>query len=325
MTMDRKNTVSVIICCYTEERWEDIREAIASVQSQTRPAEEIVLSVDNNFPLYQRINEEIGEDVKVVLNNTVRGLSTTRNTGIAAARGELIAFLDDDAVADPEWLGNLAHLFDDTAVVAAGGRAILNWRTGQPNWFPSEIEWVVGGSYIGLPLDRRAEVQNPHGHNMCFRRGVFDATGMFDCSVGRIGQGGQAGEEAEFCLRVKRDFPDGKIIYEPSALIYHKVPRSRGRWKYLIRRSYGEGSCKARIQQESRRYANGPLHRESAYLKQLLFKAIPARLVRFWRPMSLIQAAAIMTCVVATGVGYVVARWKHSLQNGSGGLTARRM
>jgi glycosyltransferase involved in cell wall biosynthesis len=302
--------VSVIICCYTEERLQDIREAIASVQAQTRTPDEIIVAVDNNKFLYERLAAEYrGQQVKLVLNDAVRGLSATRNAGITAAGGELVAFLDDDAVAEGDWLENLLAPFDDPLIVAAGGQANLRWVKSRPAWFPEDLDWVVGGSFIGLPLDQRAVVQNPHGHNMCFRKEVFATVGMFDCSVGRVGKGAQAGEEAELCLRIKRHLPDRKIIYEPSSLIRHKVPGSRGCWKYLVHRSYQEGICKARIHQLNRLYAVQPLSRETAYLRYLFIRAIPSRLLRFWNSGALAQVTAIVVCVAATGTGYLRGRW----------------
>ncbi len=310
MSVNCPATVSVIICCYTEERLPDIREAVASVQAQTRQPEEIILAVDNNRALYERLREEWAGEVAVVLNDTIRGLSGTRNIGIAAAQGNLIAFLDDDAVAEPEWLANLITLFEDPKVIAAGGQAILNWVKARPAWFPEDLDWVVGGSFIGLPLYRRAVVQNPHGHNMCFRKEVFSQVGNFDSSLGRVGKGAQAGEEAELCLRIKRQLPDRKIIYEPSSLIHHKVPAVRGRWAYLINRSYQEGVCKARIHRINQSYGVCPLSRETAYLSYLFLRAIPSRIGKFWRLKALAQAAAIVVCVADTGTGYLLGQWR---------------
>lgn len=303
-------SVSVIICCYTEERLQDIREAVASVQRQTRPPKEVILAVDNNSALYELLKAEANGQVRVVLNDTTGGLSATRNVGIATAQGDLLAFLDDDAVAEPEWLANLVAPFDDTRVIGAGGQAILNWAEGRPPWFPDDLDWTVGGSFPWLPLSQ-AEVRNPHGHNMCFRRQAFTCVGLFHSSVGRVANGGQAGEEAELCLRLKRQVPEAKIVYQPSSLIRHKVPPARGRWRYVLRRSYQEGLCKARIEQLARAHGVRPLSTESAYLRYLLLRAIPSRLGRFWHPAALAQAAAIVLCIAVTGTGYLVGRWRH--------------
>lgn len=302
-------TVSVIICCYTQERLQDIRDAVASVQQQTRPPEEIILAVDNNPDLYECLQTDFGAPIKVVLNAGVKGLSATRNVGIATAQGGLVAFLDDDAVAEPEWLANLIAPFEDPKVHATGGRAILNWIEGRPMWLPEDVEWTVGGSFTWLPL-KRADVRNPHGHNMCFRREVFTSAGQFDGSLGRVAGGGQAGEEAELCLRLRQELPEATIVYEPSSVIRHKVPAARGTWGYFLKRSCQEGLCKARVEQLARARGGKPLSTESAYLRHLLLRALPLRLVQFWRPAKLTQAVAIVACIAAVGIGYAVGRWR---------------
>ena len=316
MSNNHEQNVSVIICCYTEERYEDTLEAIASLEGQTRPADELILAVDNNRPLFEQMREELAGRVKVVLNDTLKGLSATRNTGIAAATGDLIAFLDDDAAAEPEWLANLVALFDDPKVAVAGGQATLFWVDGRPSWFPKELEWVVGGGFSWLP-EECAEVRNPHGHNMCFRRLVFDTVGIFDSSVGRVGNGGQAGEEAELCIRLKRELPGAKVVYDPSSRILHKVPAGRASWGYLINRSYQEGACKARIRHLAKSTSQRPLDTESSYLRLLVYRSVPSRLARFWCPGSLAQAAAIVACIAATGTGYLLDMWRvrnHGMQ-----------
>ena len=300
-------TVSVVICCYTEDRLQDIRESVASVRGQTRPPEELILAVDNNPALRQRLKAELHGQVRIVPNDMARGLSATRNVGIAAAQGDLVAFLDDDAVAEGDWLANLLAPFEDAEVHAAGGRAILKWVEDRPSWLPEDLEWTVGGSFTWLP-PRRADVRNPHGHNMCFRREVFTSVGQFDGSLGRVANDGQAGEEAELCLRLKRQVPEAKIIYQPSSIIRHKVPAARGTWRYFLRRSYQEGLCKARIKQLAQAHGAKPLSTESAYLRHLLLRAIPSRLARFWQPAALAQAAAIVLCIASVCMGYLVGR-----------------
>lgn len=302
--MNSPLTVSVIICCYTEDRLDDIREAVASVEAQTRPPEEMILAVDNNAPLYELLRDDMAERAEVVLNDKVRGLSATRNRGIKSAHGEVIAFLDDDAVATENWLERLVAVFDDPHVVGAGGRAILDWAAGRPRWFPEDLDWIVGGSFTWL-APRRAEVRNPHGHNMIFRRVAFDSVGLFDYAMGRVGNGGQAAEEAELSLRITHHLPESKIVYEPGAVVHHKVPSHRGRLRYVIKRSYQEGRSKARIQYLWRAHRSNSLFTEGIYLRHLVFRSIPWRLARFWRPRALAQVVAIALCIIATLTGYV--------------------
>ncbi len=87
--------ISVVVCVYTEDRWEDILAAVGSVRRQSRPAAETLLVVDHNPALLERLGKEYGnglEEVRVLANAGPRGLSAGRNTGIAAARGEIVAF-----------------------------------------------------------------------------------------------------------------------------------------------------------------------------------------------------------------------------------------
>ena len=311
--------VSVIICAYTEERLADIREAVASVQQQTKRPTEIIVAVDNNSSLWTKLQRELKGPVRVVLNREAKGLSPTRNFGVDNAGGSLIAFLDDDAVAEPDWLEKLLVHFDDPNVYVAGGKAVLAWSQGRPVWFPEELDWTVGGSFTWMP-QRSAVVTNPHGHNMCFRREAFSAAGMFDTAVGRNGNGGQAGEEREFCLRLISSVPEARIIYEPAAIVRHKVPPSRSRWGYLLKRSYGEGLCKAYIEQKSRSFSRAPLSTEWRYLRHLVFRAIPLRMARFYRPQALAHTIAIVLGIAAAGGGYLAGRWQYRkmFENGQG-------
>ncbi|MFC8887236.1 glycosyltransferase family 2 protein, partial [Streptomyces cinereoruber] len=123
---------SVVICVYTEDRWEDILAAVDSVRKQSLPALETLLVVDHNERLRARLAQEYADarlrgEVRVLANAGPRGLSAGRNTGIAAARGAFVAFLDDDAVAERDWLHHFAAAYDDPRVMAVGGRTLPAW------------------------------------------------------------------------------------------------------------------------------------------------------------------------------------------------------
>ena len=106
--------ISVVICVYTEQRWDDFLLAIDSVKQQSISPKEIIVIVDHNPRLLERVLAHVS-GVVVAENSELRGLSGARNSGIGAARGAVIAFLDDDAVAAPDWLEELSVGYEDLA------------------------------------------------------------------------------------------------------------------------------------------------------------------------------------------------------------------
>ncbi|MGW1816544.1 glycosyltransferase family 2 protein [Streptomyces sp. NPDC002125] len=300
---------SVVICVYTEERWEDILAAVRSVREQSLPAEEILLVVDHNRALLERLSEEYGDssEVRVLANAGPRGLSAGRNTGIAASRGGFVAFLDDDAVAERDWLRHFGKGYDDPGVMAVGGRTLPSWASGRrPAWFPEEFDWVVGCTYRGLPPGT-VRVRNVLGGNASFRRTAFDAAGGFATGIGRGGDRRPlGGEEAELCIRLTRALPGAVLLIDDRAVIHHKVPAPRERFGYFRTRTYAEGLSKALVSR-SVGAARG-LESERRYTARVL----PAGVLRglrdglLGRPGGAGRAGAIVTGVLAAAAGYAV-------------------
>jgi glycosyltransferase involved in cell wall biosynthesis len=127
------DTVSVIICAYTLDRWDDLVRAVDSVRMQTRPALETIVVIDGNEELKRRAEEQL-DGVAVVMNTHSPGLSGARLTGGDHAAGAILAFLDDDAIADDVWLEEHHAAYDDPNVLGAGGRVDPLWENGRPAW-----------------------------------------------------------------------------------------------------------------------------------------------------------------------------------------------
>jgi GT2 family glycosyltransferase len=242
-----KPAVSVIICAYTEERWHDIIDAIASVRRQSIPSFEIVLVVDHNVQLLERVRKHL-TDVVVAENSEPQGLSGARNSGLKVAQGTLIAFLDDDAIAEPDWLEHLLICCNDPQVLGAGGTVEPEWLCEQPRWFPEEFYWVVGCSYQARPT-KTVVVRNPYGGCTCIRREVFDAVGGFRSGIGRIGKLPMGCEETELSIRATQHWPHKFFLYEPRSVIHHRIAPARANWRYFFSRCYAEGLSKAIISQ----------------------------------------------------------------------------
>lgn len=297
--------LSVVICVYTEERWEMILQAVASVRRQDARDVELVIVVDHNPALYERARREI-DGATVIESAQSRGLSGARNSGIAAAGGEVIAFLDDDGEAAPDWLSLLTpHLDDEGTVLGVGGAVEPRWECERPSWYPEEFHWVVGCTYRGLP-ERVASVRNPMGGCMCWRREVFTAVGGFRAGLGRLANLPAGCEETELCLRARQRWPQGRFIYEPRAKIAHHVPARRATFAYFCSRCYNEGRSKALVV----KLVGGAdgLASERAYALRTLPRGVLRGLGDALRgdPGGLGRAMAIVAGFVITTAGYLV-------------------
>jgi glycosyltransferase involved in cell wall biosynthesis len=300
-------SASVVICAYTDARWDELVAAVRSVQAQATPVLETILVIDHNPALRERAAGEI-PDVVLVENVEQRGLSGARNSGVQVARGDVIAFMDDDAWADPAWWSRLAAAYADPAVMAAGGAILPAWERGRPAWFPREFDWVVGCTYLGMP-EERATVRNMIGCNMSFRREAFAEVGGFSHGIGRIGTRPLGGEETEFCIRAQRRWPDRVIVYEPAAFVNHRVPAVRGTIGYFRSRCYAEGLSKAAI---AKLVGSGSaLATERGYAVRTLGGGVARNLADAVRGRSLVgvrRAAAIVLGLAVTTAGYAVGR-----------------
>lgn len=297
--------VSVILCAYTEKRWDAMVAAIQSVQQQTFPAGEIILVIDHNPALLERARARI-PGVLVIENSEAQGLSGARNSGIAAAQGAWLAFLDDDAVAEPDWLEKLFELCQEPRVLGAGGAAEPLWLSKQPRWFPEEFYWVIGCTYQGLPCTAEP-VRNLYGCSMCIRKEVFDTVGGFRFGIGRVGTIPTGCEETELCIRAKQHWPEKAFFYEPASRIHHQVPANRATWRYFCSRCYGEGLSKKAISRLVG--AKDSLSSERSYTLHTLPRGIWHGLrdaaVRH-DPAGLARAGAIVIGLFITAAGYLV-------------------
>jgi GT2 family glycosyltransferase len=198
----RRPAATVVIPTHSEQRWDSLVRAVASARSQTHRPAEIIVVVDHNPALYRRVRRDLG-GITVLENAYAKGVSGTRNTGAFTAPTSLIAFLDDDTSADPDWLDRLVRPFGDPTVVGAGGGITPDWQAGRPRWMPEEFLWSVGGSYAGLPT-RTAPIRNVWSASMVVRRDVFIAVGGFRVGFGKLGDQNRP-EDTELCLRMSAE------------------------------------------------------------------------------------------------------------------------
>ncbi len=241
-----RHSVTVVICAYTEDRWTTLQSAITSVLSQTRPPAELIVSVDHNPRLHDRLVAEAAGQYTVVTNTGQRGLSGARNAGVASATGNIIVFLDDDAAAEPCCLEHLIQPFSDSSVAGTAAWIEPDWPDTRPAWWPPTFDWVVGCSYEGLP-GQGARVRNPIGAGMAIRRELLEELGGFTLSVGRVGRTPLGCEETELAIRLTAAHPDMWFVHVTSAVVRHKIAPYRVTPTYFLRRCAAEGRSKGRV------------------------------------------------------------------------------
>lgn len=243
-------SVAVVICAFTTKRWALTRRAVESARAQTATVERIVLCIDNNDELLAMAQAEwadaAGTPVEVIANRSAEHLAevgahqaahgTTRRFGAGSARNtawesvdaDVVAFIDDDAEARPDWVAELLRVFADPGVVAVGGPPLPDYETERPAWYPANFDWVFGCAYEGLPTETRP-LRHLIGANMSVRRSALAAVGGFL---------GSDFDDLNLCLRLAERYGTDSIFYTPRAIVHHHVPAERVTWRYFWRRCY---------------------------------------------------------------------------------------
>jgi glucosyl-dolichyl phosphate glucuronosyltransferase len=300
----------VVVCTHSLENYSNLIETLASIFSQTLHPGEIIVVVDGNKGLYEKISADYCNQkmIETILLEKNRGISEARNAGILKAKGDILAFIDDDAVADKDWLKELASVYQEHQAMAAGGKILPCWTNGtNPNYLPEELYWLVGVTNIGFAEEKIVEVRNTFGPNMSFKKEVFQKAGLFNHGFGFSGSGLVQAEEPEMSLRMKKHFGKG-VIYNPGAIVYHKISPSKLRIGVLVKRAFFQGYSKALLKKAE--VVENSLKIEGSYLRFLLFKRIPARLFRINHPAEIKKGCILIIVVLGVGLGYIYGRMK---------------
>ncbi|MFY3742684.1 glycosyltransferase family 2 protein [Anaeromyxobacter sp. Red801] len=190
----------------------------------------------------------LGDPRVVYLHSDVTGLSRARNLGAAHARGSLLAFLDDDAVADPAWLTAYSAAFATLPRPGmVGGRLRPLWDAPRPAWFPAAHAFLLGLYDLG---DARCEFPPrdlPIGANFAIPADVLRRVGGFEVTLGfDASRSGSlvAGEDTALGLRVRR--AGLRVLYEPGAAALHHVSSAKLTPRYYLSRLYWAGRSHVR-------------------------------------------------------------------------------
>lgn len=221
--------ISVVVCTYNGAR--TIRSCLDSLRELKYPDFEVIVVDDGSTDATAAIANEY--DVRLI-TIAQAGLSNARNVGLDAATGEIVAYLDDDALADPHWLDYLAWSFARTTHVGIGGPNIAPPPSGS---IAACVAKAPGGPIHVLLSDTEAE--HIPGCNMAFRKASLQAVGGFDPRYR------SAGDDVDICWRLQRC--GWTLGFSPAAMVWHHRRDSVGAyWKQQV----GYGKAEALLESE---------------------------------------------------------------------------
>ena len=306
--------VSVVLCTHTMERYDYCRAAAESVLDQSYGDVELVLVSDGDRTVYDRFETDFGDrdDVVTHCNDENVGLLESRNNGARAAAGDVVAFIDDDAVAADDWVERLVSGYergtDDDPVLAVGGRMTPDWVAGKPSFLPEEFYWLVGVTHRGFgpdgDPDEAGEVRNTFGSNISFDRETFLELGGFEDDIGgRQGAKNLQGGETELCARLRSEYDTG-VYYVPDALVAHRIFDYRTDPGWLVDRAFWQGYSKRGMEV----FVPESTGEESDFLGDLLLSYVPQRIGGLVRSPSVgaaLQLVFLFVLTGAVGLGYL--------------------
>lgn len=252
MTKNGLSKITVVLC--THNRAELARKALESLLSQTLPRDEFeVILVDNGSTddTYLLQNDQLVKPLDFTYYFEPQlGLSVARNKGLELAKYGIVAYLDDDAVACPDWLLELRETFNAVVPTPAcvGGPIHLIWEVARPKWLPDSLLVFLSYLYFGEePRVLSFPDEQVFGANMAFMKTALTDVGGFNINLGRKGTCLISGEET---LVLHELHQKGRaIFYQPAAFIWHLAPKSRLTKKFFLKKAFQNGLSSVVLEQ----------------------------------------------------------------------------
>jgi glycosyltransferase involved in cell wall biosynthesis len=238
--------ISVILCTYNRDRY--IYNVLRSIVNGDLPRSEyeIVLvdnnSSDNTKGECQRFVADFPDVVLRYCFEEKQGLSHARNCGITNAHGDLLVYVDDDAIVNKEYLSSYADFFKRNSDAVAAGGPILPQYDGceEPQWMSHYTRQLITGKlYLGEHEREFPHDAFPGGGNAAYRKSVFEKVGLFNVDLGRKGNSLIGAEEKD--LFDKMTTQGMKFYYLPTAILYHLIPSKKLTQDYFDRLTYSIG------------------------------------------------------------------------------------
>ena len=275
--------ISTIIC--TLNRAAYLQRAIQSLVDQTLPKEqyEIIVvdngSTDNTKAVVEGF--EHFENLRYIYE-PIMGLSQARNTGWQNAHGEYIAYLDDDAIACPEWLEKIVEAFETVQPKpgSVGGKVVPIWEVERPTWLSKQLERPLSiVNWADRPTSLTEGYQFLAGTNVAYPRHILDEVGGFSTNLGRKASNLLSNEEILLKRQLKRR--NLATYYDPDICVYHNIPAERLTKRWFYRRAFWQGMSDVVLQHLDACERGGKeRHTFKARLDASLFRVVPRGLLR---------------------------------------------
>jgi glucosyl-dolichyl phosphate glucuronosyltransferase len=248
-------SMNVSIAIPTYNRADEVEKTLAGLvdlDTTACPEHEVLVidnnSTDNTRVVVERMAPLFGGRLRCVREEQ-QGLNHARNRAIQEARYEIVAYLDDDVDVDPRWLMNLADAYAEGDIAGVGGRAYLVYPGPKPRWLGESMQGLLSRVELG-PHRRPAGVDELYGVNLSFRKDWLLRAGGFRPDLDRVGTRLTGGGDDDMIGRVIA--LGGVILYEPGAVVGHRVPPTRMARKWFWNRCFWGGMTEARLRPAER-------------------------------------------------------------------------
>lgn len=241
--------ITVIVCTFN--RSDLLQTALESIVASEVPTDirwEILVadnnSKDNTRAMVEDLTRRHPGRVRYLFEPR-QGKSHALNSAIAAAKGDVVAFADDDITVHPQWLYGLTAPVMNGPWMGSGGRVLVQWKSAAPAWLDTE-SWILAGPLVHFDLGLKPGQLNetPVGTNMAFRKSAFERYGGFRTDLGPRPGNEIRNEDSEFARRLLR--VGEPLYYVPSAIVYHPVPENRLTKHYFLAWWFGKGISELR-------------------------------------------------------------------------------
>ncbi|MGA3067353.1 MAG: glycosyltransferase [Tepidisphaeraceae bacterium] len=244
----------ISIAIATHNRAEDLARTLTSLGEMDLPAglrAEILVIPNRCTDKTEQVIAHAAKSARLPLRSVPEnrlGLSHARNRAISAAKYDVVAFLDDDVDMDKNWLTAMAAAHATGQYAAVGGRAHLVYPHQRPTWLDPRDEGYLTKVELG-DAPRPAAPDEIYGLNLSFNRAWVNKVGAFRTDLGRVGASLIGDEEYELLSRITA--AGGKLLYEPAAVVGHRVPQSRLNRSWFWRRCFHGNRGAARAMPEA--------------------------------------------------------------------------